>query len=78
VLAFHEQVRQGWYILGDVACAAAIVAGVIMLAHAPLLSKDESAGEESAGGPPRPSRVRSEAARDPMERAGGRGQMPPG
>jgi glucose uptake protein GlcU len=52
VLAFHEQVRQGWYILGDVACAGAIVAGVIMLAHSPLL--DDSAGdEESAAGPPR-------------------------
>jgi hypothetical protein len=49
VLAFHEQVRQGWYILGDVACAAAIVAGVIMLAHAPLLD-DSSGDEESASG----------------------------
>ena len=49
VLARHEQVRQGWYILGDVACAAAIVAGVIMLAHAPLLD-DSSGDEESASG----------------------------
>jgi drug/metabolite transporter (DMT)-like permease len=54
VMAFHEQVRQGWSILGDVACAGVIVAGVIMLARSPLLSKDGSSDEEeSAGGPPR-------------------------
>jgi drug/metabolite transporter (DMT)-like permease len=55
VMAFHEQVRQGWYILGDVACAGVIVAGVIMLAHSPLLSKDGSSGEEESAD--RPLRV---------------------
>ena len=59
VLAFHEQVRQGWYILGDVACAAAIVAGVIMLAHAPLLD-DSSGDEESASGEGPPRGVRQQ------------------
>jgi len=44
VMAFHEQVRQGWFILGQVACAAVIVAGVIMLARSPLLADDSSGG----------------------------------
>ena len=46
VMAFHEQVRQGWYILGEVTCAGIIVAGVIMLARSPLLSDGSSGGEE--------------------------------
>jgi drug/metabolite transporter (DMT)-like permease len=46
VLAFHEQVRQGWFIPGEVLCAAVIVTGVIMLARSPLLADDESSGEE--------------------------------
>lgn len=45
VLAFHEQIRQGWYVLGQVACAAVIVAGVIMLARSPLLADDSAGGE---------------------------------
>ena len=45
VLAFHEQVQQGWFILGQVACAAVIVAGVVMLARSPLLADDSSGGE---------------------------------
>jgi hypothetical protein len=45
VLAFHEQVRQGWYILGEVACAGAIAGGVILLARSPLLSEDGSADD---------------------------------
>jgi drug/metabolite transporter (DMT)-like permease len=61
VMAFHEQVRQGWYILGQVACAGVIVAGVVMLARAPLLSEDESGGEESADGPDRAHRAWSQA-----------------
>jgi drug/metabolite transporter (DMT)-like permease len=40
VLIFHEQVRQGWYVLGEVFCAGVIVGGVIMLARSPLLSDD--------------------------------------
>ena len=43
VLAFHEQIRQGWYIPGEVACAGVIVAGVVTLARSPLLSEDSSA-----------------------------------
>jgi drug/metabolite transporter (DMT)-like permease len=54
VMAFHEQVRPGWYILGEVACAGVIVAGVVMLARSALLAKDGDPGEEeSAGGSPR-------------------------
>lgn len=53
VMAFHEQVRQGWYILGEVSCAGMIVAGVIMLARSPLLSEDGSTGQDqSADGTP--------------------------
>jgi drug/metabolite transporter (DMT)-like permease len=49
VLAFHEQVRQGWYIFGEVACAGAIVAGVVMLARSPLLAHDDSEEESGDG-----------------------------
>jgi drug/metabolite transporter (DMT)-like permease len=52
VLAFHEKVRQGWYIFGEVACAGAIVAGVVMLARSPLLSHDDSEEEQSGDGSP--------------------------
>jgi drug/metabolite transporter (DMT)-like permease len=49
VLAFHEQVRQGWYIIGEVACAGVMVAGVIMLARSPALAAgDESPEPEEA------------------------------
>lgn len=47
VLVFHEQVRQGWYVAGEVFTAAVIVAGVLMLARSPLLS--DSPGEGSPG-----------------------------
>ena len=53
VLAFHEQIRQGWYIPGEVACAGVIVAGVVTLARSPLLSEDSSA---KSGRPPAGSR----------------------
>ena len=46
VLAFHEQVRQGWFVPGEVACAAVIVAGVIMLARSPLLTADDAADRD--------------------------------
>ena len=49
VLVFHEQVRQGWYIPGEVACAGVIVAGVIALARSPLMAKDDAAGEDQPG-----------------------------
>jgi drug/metabolite transporter (DMT)-like permease len=53
VLAFHEQVRQGWYILGEAGCAGVIAAGVIILARSPLLSEDGSVKEDrSPGGTP--------------------------
>ena len=42
VLVFREEVRQGWYILGEVGCAAVIVAGVVMLTRSPLLAQDDS------------------------------------
>jgi hypothetical protein len=51
VLAFHEQVRQGWYILAEVFFAGVIVAGVVMLARSPLLADDAAgAGEPQGGG----------------------------
>jgi drug/metabolite transporter (DMT)-like permease len=53
VLAFHEQVRQGWYILGEVACAGVMVAGVIMLARSPAIAQgDESPEPETVGDGP--------------------------
>jgi glucose uptake protein GlcU len=42
VLVFKEQVREGWFILGEVACAGLIVAGVVMLARSPLLASDKA------------------------------------
>jgi drug/metabolite transporter (DMT)-like permease len=47
VLAFHEQVQQGWYIIGQVACAGIIVAGVVMLARSPVLAAGDSGGDEA-------------------------------
>jgi drug/metabolite transporter (DMT)-like permease len=56
VLAFQEQVQQGWYIIGQVACAGVIVAGVVMLARSPVLAagdedddEDEAADHSPAG-----------------------------
>jgi len=46
VLAFHEQVGEGWFVPGEVACAAVIVAGVIMLARSPLLAADGPSGRD--------------------------------
>jgi hypothetical protein len=46
VLAFHEQVRPGWFVPGEVACAAVIVAGVITLARSPLLTADDAPGRD--------------------------------
>ncbi len=61
VMAFQEQVRQGWYILGEVASAGIIVAGVIMLARSPLLSDDGSGeGEEEPARGSRPALTRPE------------------
>jgi glucose uptake protein GlcU len=51
VMVFHEQVRQGWYILGEVSCAGVIVAGVVMLARSPLLSEDSSSGDSGHQAP---------------------------
>ena len=48
VLVFHEQVRQGWYILGEVFFTGVIVAGVVMLARSPLLADDGSDAEEAS------------------------------
>jgi drug/metabolite transporter (DMT)-like permease len=61
-LAFHEQIRQGWYIPGEVACAGVIVAGVVTLARSPLLSEDSSAkGDQSQDGSLREDQVPSES-----------------
>ena len=49
VLVFHEQVRQGWYVIGEVCTAAVIVAGVIMLARSPLLSDPPGEGRPADG-----------------------------
>jgi drug/metabolite transporter (DMT)-like permease len=49
VLVFHEGVREGWFIAGEVVCAAVIVAGVVMLTRSPLLAGDGTAEQE----PPR-------------------------
>jgi drug/metabolite transporter (DMT)-like permease len=48
VTVFHEQVRQGWYIPGEVSCAAVLVAGVIMLARSPLFSQDHAQVDDAA------------------------------
>jgi drug/metabolite transporter (DMT)-like permease len=48
VVVFHEQVRQGWYIAGELSCAAVLVAGVVMLARSPLLASDSAAGQQRA------------------------------
>jgi drug/metabolite transporter (DMT)-like permease len=62
VLAFHEQIRQGWYIPGEVACAGVIVAGVVTLARSPLLSEDSSAkGNRPQAGSRREDQVPSES-----------------
>jgi drug/metabolite transporter (DMT)-like permease len=46
VMAFHETVRQGWFIPGEVACAAVIVGGVVVLARSPVLSAGDESGED--------------------------------
>jgi drug/metabolite transporter (DMT)-like permease len=53
VMAFHERVRQGRFIVGEVLCAAVIVVGVIMLARSPLLAEDGSGSRDrsQAGSP---------------------------
>jgi drug/metabolite transporter (DMT)-like permease len=61
VLVFHEEVRQGWWILGEVAFAAVIVAGVVMMARSPLLS-DDSEESSSADGSADEDQARSAAA----------------
>jgi drug/metabolite transporter (DMT)-like permease len=38
VLAFHENVRSGWYIVPEVTAVAVMVAAVIALARSPLLA----------------------------------------
>jgi hypothetical protein len=38
VLAFHENVRSGWYIAPEVAAVAIMAAAVITLARSPLLA----------------------------------------
>lgn len=68
VMAFHETVRQGWFIPGEVACAAVIAGGVIVLARSPVLSAGDEAGEDP--GQEQPSgdaRDDGEAGRDPAE-----------
>jgi hypothetical protein len=62
VLVFHEQVRQGWYIPGEVFCAGVIVAGVVILARSPLLTEDNSAtGDQSRDVSPGQDQVLSES-----------------
>jgi hypothetical protein len=50
VIVFHETVREGWFIAGEVGSVAVIVAGVIMLTRSPLLAGDGSAEEEASRG----------------------------
>jgi drug/metabolite transporter (DMT)-like permease len=38
VLAFHENVRSGWYIVPEVAAVAVMAAAVLALARSPLLA----------------------------------------
>ncbi len=66
VLAFHEQVREGWYVLGEVACAGLIIAGVVLLARSPVLSRGESpdgAERPGSGADPGDARVAGRAGR---------------
>jgi drug/metabolite transporter (DMT)-like permease len=55
VLAFHERIQQGWYIIGQVACAGVIVAGVVMLARSPVLGAGDSEGDEDEAAEPAPA-----------------------
>jgi hypothetical protein len=72
VLVFHEQVRQGWYILGAASAAVVIVAGLIMLARSPLLADDDEAddpaGDTAADRPRRQDHMASESPADPLTR----------
>ena len=62
VLAFHEQVRQDWYVLAELFFAAVIVAGVVMLARSPLLADGGAgAGEPQGDGSPDHDQVLSES-----------------
>jgi len=61
VLAFHETIRHGWFIIGEVFCAGVIVAGVIMLARSPLLADDDSAGDDQSADGSREEQVPSES-----------------
>jgi drug/metabolite transporter (DMT)-like permease len=62
VMIFHERVRLGWYVLGELACAAVIVAAVVALARSPLLSGSEEAGDASDTGRDRAPAAAGEAA----------------
>lgn len=44
VLAFHERIRGGWFVVPEVLCVAVMVAAVVMLARSPLLTDDDHAG----------------------------------
>jgi drug/metabolite transporter (DMT)-like permease len=50
-LVFHEAVRQGWWIIGEVVFAGVIVAGVVMMARSPLLSDDYEEDESASSAP---------------------------
>jgi hypothetical protein len=62
VTIFNEQVRLGWYVLGEVLCAGVIVAAVIALARSPLLSGADWPSEDDGHHHERASASASEAA----------------
>ena len=70
VLGYREIIRDGWYLVGALACAVLIAAGVQLLARSPLLQNDpdkehslpaEGAGGEHSGDT-RPEREQAQVA----------------
>jgi drug/metabolite transporter (DMT)-like permease len=63
VLAFHEHVRTGQYLLGALVGAAVIMVSVHLLSRSPLLDRDEVAAGTDREGPQAPDTTGRRAAR---------------
>jgi drug/metabolite transporter (DMT)-like permease len=66
VLAFHERVRGGWFVLPEAACLAVMAAAVITLARSPLLS---DSGQDAAKAARDGGKSRQEGTRSPRQGA---------
>jgi drug/metabolite transporter (DMT)-like permease len=53
VLGFHEQVRGGWLVVPQLACAAVLAGSVVVLARSPVLAAADRPGDH-AGSPSKP------------------------